>query len=78
MQNDLIAAMVECLRVTDPWRGWKGNASFERQCEALLPVVREAVEREIVAWLHRPDCDSDEGRAWVYAEAIERGDYRAG
>ena len=46
MSDAMIAAMVERLRETDPWRNWKSNASFERQCEALLPVVREQVERD--------------------------------
>jgi hypothetical protein len=72
----LIAAMVECLRVTDPWRGWKGNASFERQCEALLPVVREAVEREIVAWLDKRDMPHNL-RVYLMKQ-IEAGKYRAG
>lgn len=75
----LIAAMVERLRETDPWRNWKGNASFERQCEALLPVVREAVEREIVAYLDQLDAARGETNllAWA-ARKVERGDYRAG
>lgn len=73
----LIAAMVERLRETDPWRNWKCNATFERQCEALLPVVREQVEREIVAYLDQLDAARGETNllAWA-ARRIEKGDHR--